>query len=585
MSFLASEWVKSTGGTTSIVGSNVIHTFTTTGPGALTINLPITITANVLIVGGGGGGGGGYYGTGGGGAGMAILLTGTTFKGPGAWTLRVGTGGTGGTWTGVSGSTISATNGGDTTFLNYTAYGGGLGGANALGSTPAYILAGYGGCGGGGGASSASASSVAEGQPLTSGYAGGVGNRTTVNTGGGGGGAGGAGTAAGAAAAGNGGIGFTTDISGTSTVYGGGGGGTGGTSSLWYTGTGGTGGGGAGATSRTTNGFSATYYGGGGGGSGGDVQTFAGNGYQGIIIISYAYTQPQINNYFKSGPTVNKISFSLKDVSRLFYTLSAGARMNMTGVFALKKLTEYNGPVIDVQRQSDNANASVYADTSGNLTVAGSSLSSWLGASTGNVTKWYDQSRFGRHAIQPDRTLQPQIDVANGRVDFLDSSRNVGLYTSIPGAFSNCTSFTVTTKHSKATSYNITGDHGIWGAGGYLVNYYNNSLIIPSSSTTYKSYFLGADFNFGTVATGDRVTVKFTASTDPGSSPTSGTRYAYINGSLSSSVATSPWYGNGDTTEYIGRNAFTNSFGGQLYYICMFSTSLTDGDRAIVESI
>jgi len=492
--------------------------------------------------------------------------------------MTLGAGGIGGTW-GGSGTTISATNGSDTRFLNYTAYGGGKGGAYALGSTPSYILAGYGGCGGGGGGGF---SGTAAGQPLTSGYVGGVGNNTTVNTGGGGGGAGGIGSAATATAAGNGGNGFTTDISGVSTTYGGGGGGSGGTFGTWYIGAGGTGGGGNGAASETGNGLSATSYGGGGGGGGGAAaSTTGGNGYQGLIIISYASPPPQINNYFLSGPTVNRISFSLKDVSRLFYTLSAGARMNMTGVFALKKLTEYNGPVINVQRQSDGANAMVYADTSGNLTVSGVGLSTWLGASAGNVTTWYDQSRFGRHAIQPDRTLQPQIDVANGRVNFLDDTRNVGLYTSIPGVFSNCTSFTVTAKHSKATSYNVSGDRGIWGAADSSVN----SLIIPSNGTYYRNYFLGDNFNFGTVTTGDRVTLKFTASTDRGSYPSTGTRYGYINGSLSGSLLTSAWYGNGNTSEYIGRNLATASFGGQLYYICMFSTSLTDADRSIVESI
>ena len=190
---------------------------------------------------------------------------------------------------------------------------------------------------------------------------------------------------AGAGAAGNqasspptvqaGGNGIAYDISGTSTYYAGGGGGS---VAAGYGGTpaGGLGGGGAG--SKGGSGSNASYYGGGGGAgynaNSAGASSTGGNGYQGIVIISYAYVQPKINNYFLAGPTANKISFSLKDTTRLFYGLSAGARMNMMGVFALKKLTEYNGPVIDVQRQSDNVTASVYADTSGNLTVSGTAL-------------------------------------------------------------------------------------------------------------------------------------------------------------------------------------------------------------------
>ena len=82
--------------------------------------------ANVLIVAGGGGGGGNHAG--GGGAGGLLYYTKRTITGQ--KTIVVGEGGAGG-YGYSSGQTLSGTNGGNTSFLNFTSYGGGGGGGGS----------------------------------------------------------------------------------------------------------------------------------------------------------------------------------------------------------------------------------------------------------------------------------------------------------------------------------------------------------------------------------------------------------------------------------------------------------------------
>jgi hypothetical protein len=93
------------------------------------------------------------------------------------------------------------------------------------------------------------------------------------------------------------------------------------------------------------------------------------------------------------------------------------------GAFAVFRVsTSYTGPTITVRRSSDSATLDFYADPHGTLGSAingtGTSLESWLGGSTGFVTKWWDQSGKGSHATQATAASQPQIDYVNHRLNF-----------------------------------------------------------------------------------------------------------------------------------------------------------------------
>jgi hypothetical protein len=273
------------GGVVTTSGSNVIHTFNTSG----TLTPLSSLTASYLVVAGGAGGGSYQNGGGGGGGGGAGgLLSGSslTIDTNSNYLVTVGAGGSGGT------SSI-ATNGSNSLFsmVTTTALGGGYGGG--------YTSSGYnavtGGSGGGGAGSSPNTTAAAgtSGQ----GNSGGNGNQSWGH-GGGGGGAGAVGQAGSASGTGNGagGDGSTSSISGTSTYYAGGGGG-GGFNGLGAGGPAGAGGGGAGGynTGAGTAGTANLGGGGGGGGvTGSATGANGGNGGSGVVIISYAGSTQQM---------------------------------------------------------------------------------------------------------------------------------------------------------------------------------------------------------------------------------------------------------------------------------------------------
>ena len=266
------------GGVITTSGSNVIHTFNTSG----TLTPLSSLTASYLIV-AAGGGGGSYAGGGGGGAGGLLTGSGVTIDSNSTYIVTVGAGGVGG----VNASPV-ATNGGNSLFSAYatSAVGGGFGGGY-YGSFSAGATGGSGGGAPYGGAGSGSGTS---GQGNNGGA--GSGGGLTYNGAGGGGGAGAVGgnanTSSGAPA-GNGGIGLTSSISGTSTYYAGGGGGGDYTSTA---GTGGTGGGGNGGSNG--NASAGTSNTGGGGGGSGATGSSGGAGGSGIVIISYAGSTQQM---------------------------------------------------------------------------------------------------------------------------------------------------------------------------------------------------------------------------------------------------------------------------------------------------
>jgi len=237
----------------------------------------------LAVAGGGGGGSSSSDASGGGGGGGGVVYFGSmnkTISSAGGYSVAVGTGGNGG-----SGGSNNASEGGNSTFLDITAYGGGRGGYTNEG--------GYnGGCGGGGaGAQSGSENSRGLSIQTSNGGGSGFGNyggkgqwRNDGKSGGGGGGAGGiGGSGYDGATEGpgkmTGGAGYYSTLSGSGVYYAGGGGGA----SCCYWGSGGSGGGGNGAQNGTgaagTNGLGG---GGGGGGSSG-----GGHGGSGIVIIRY----------------------------------------------------------------------------------------------------------------------------------------------------------------------------------------------------------------------------------------------------------------------------------------------------------
>ena len=261
-----------TGGTVSVYGAYVIHTFLTSG----TFTPTESLNTEVLVV--AGGGGGGKNGVGGGGGAGGIVYDADLAVTVGDKNVTVGLGGEGS----ADGATI--TSGGDSVFESLTAYGGGHGKSIGTG-----LGAENGGSGGGGAhtGGAATATRGAGGDAQYGGNGGSVGScpdfTTAMQLGGGGGGAGGvtpASVSSGCSSyPGLGAPGRQFSISGTSTYYGGGGSGA-----RRISGYGRTGGLGGGGTTYTdgTDGL------GGGGGGGSDPGGDSGDGGSGVVIIRYA---------------------------------------------------------------------------------------------------------------------------------------------------------------------------------------------------------------------------------------------------------------------------------------------------------
>ena len=263
----------------------MVFTYTTetggsgTGQTLYTINVPINMTCDVLVV--GGGGAGGSRSGSGGGAGALIYQKNIQLSG--SYTIRVGRGGIGV----VSTTTNTGANGIDSSLGSiFLAKGGGGGGG----------WGGLGAAGGSGGGNAGDQPSTTRSIAVTTniptgayGNAGGLSISTTgIWAGSGGGGAGSRGNDGTSALCGNGGDGLAIDITGVSKFYAAGGGGSAYNSSTNF-GLGGSGIGGNGNTVGIGNNGSAdTGSGGGGGGGTASVNAFlGGSGGSGIVIIRF----------------------------------------------------------------------------------------------------------------------------------------------------------------------------------------------------------------------------------------------------------------------------------------------------------
>ena len=269
---MSNKIFSATGGTKTTSGDYTIHTFTSSG----TFTPNIAGEVDYLVI--AGGGAGAAAGAGGGGGGAGGFLTGTAQAvSAQAYTITIGSGGTGPTGNNY---TSVGPSGGNTTALGFTAIGGGGGaGGNHTGA-----VGGSGGGGNGGYGSAGGSGTSGQGNQGGSGISTGSDNYA-------GGGGGGKGSVGGGASAngGAGGSGLANSYSGSSVTYAGGGGGGIHHASNGNPGAGGSGGGGAGGDGSGANGSNGTANTGGGGGGGGGWSTggAGGSGGSGIVILRY----------------------------------------------------------------------------------------------------------------------------------------------------------------------------------------------------------------------------------------------------------------------------------------------------------
>lgn len=105
-----------------------------------------------------------------------------------------------------------------------------------------------------------------------------------------------------------------------------------------------------------------------------------------------------------------KNTVGVKPAQDLYQTFHPSTRNSTLGMYSTRLINAlYTGPIIQVKRSNDNEILDFYADLNGNLKdkTFSSSYASWIGANVGYVTKWYDQSGAGLHAVNSSSPAIP----------------------------------------------------------------------------------------------------------------------------------------------------------------------------------
>ena len=262
------------------------------------------------------------------------------------------------------------------------------------------------------------------------------------------------------------------------------------------------------------------------------------------------------------------ISGSL-NTSGVIPPLSNISNYNCSGAFGLNLLnSSYTGPTLKIRRSSDNTLSDFTANINGVLTnTSGTLYSSWIGASSGYIDTWYDQSGSGNHATQSTTSYQPiltfdrngqyTIDFQNSDTQFLNIPSNT-----IPVGVTNAP-YTVYAKHG----YTNNKYGCIYGAG-TANNTQANSLRFNDYG--YQNFWWFNDINFG----GD---INYQSKTDVCVTYNGNTRYGFVNNVLFNTAVST---GNTMTAagqQYIGRYVGGNYLNGQLYQLYVFKSFLGSG--------
>jgi len=237
------------------------------------------------------------------------------------------------------------------------------------------------------------------------------------------------------------------------------------------------------------------------------------------------------------------------------------------GIYACKLINiNYTGPIFNIRRSTDNVTADFYSNVTGtkigtSYNGTGTQISTWLNGAIAYITTWYDQSLSNKHATQTTTSLQPSFNPTNLYVDFNNPSNS---YFNLPNS-------TLPTGNS---AYTVIMKHGVMNTqnGGWLGSDSNN---FRRSGTTYVNYWYGNDLYGGTYADNNVVTFKYNGTTT----------FLYVN-SVSLNSLSRGAVNTGTQNHYLGctQNYTDETFNGQLYYVYIFPSALSDTDRVNMET-
>lgn len=246
---------------------------------------------------------------------------------------------------------------------------------------------------------------------------------------------------------------------------------------------------------------------------------------------------------------------------------------NCSGAYGLTLLnSSYTGPTIRIRMSSNNSSNNTLSDFTANIhgvltNTSGTLYSSWIGASSGYIDTWYDQSGSGNHATQSNSSYQPTISIGpNGqyRINFANSNTqffNIPNDT-IPVDVTNAP-YTIYAKHGD--SENNGG--GICGAG---TTSNTQANVLRFNVNGYHNYWWANDMSFGT-------DLNYQSKNDVCVTYNGNTRYGFVNNVLFNTAVSTGNTMTAGGQQYIGKSIVGEYLDGDLYQLYIFKSFLGSG--------
>jgi hypothetical protein len=256
--------------------------------------------------------------------------------------------------------------------------------------------------------------------------------------------------------------------------------------------------------------------------------------------------------------------------------LSISNQSQIQCAFSIRLLNSlYTGAVINIRRSSDNVTSDFYGSTDGlTLKTSGNiSYTTWIGASTGYVVTWYDQSGLGRHATQTNTSYQPVLDFTSKWITFNGSNQFMDL-PSMSYLNGSAYTYSMVTKRTSTKNSNII-------IGGLAVSTNTNLHIgwVNGVSGLWRTAHYNNDADFA-------VTGLLPSNVEliTGTYTLNGNREVWVNGaSLSRLSSGSTGALSSIGTQYIGKFYTSQWYQGNISEIIMFNAASTSIDREILE--
>ena len=256
-----------------------------------------------------------------------------------------------------------------------------------------------------------------------------------------------------------------------------------------------------------------------------------------------------------------------------------------TAAYSLRKLrTTYSGPAIRVRRSSDNTEQNIGFDASGNLDTT--ALLSFVGAGSGMVTLWYDQSLNVKDAVQTTASNQPQV-VINGVLVTQNGMPSVYfnqdiLFINRVFSTSNFSAFVLTSGSNGQTDTTVLAQHNGTPDGGRTVFISPNNDLAPYDK-------LKTFFNNGTSYAIKSSTSVFNGSMSliNVSSDGTGNTYQFVNSSMVGSLTGTNWtpLNTYTTIGNYSNNATSNAYVGYINEIVLYTTNQLSNRSGIESNI